>query len=45
MKAVSISMQDKLYDRLKAISEKDKRKMADWCRILIENEIEKREKK
>ena len=34
-----------LYDRLKTVSENDKRSMNTWAKIALEKEIEKYEKK
>lgn len=45
MKAVSITMKEQLYERLKTVSKEENRSMADWCRILIEKEIIKQEQK
>jgi len=42
MKQISVAMQDELHQRLKKASENDKRKIADWVRVLIEKELEKR---
>ena len=45
MKAVSITMKEQLYERLKTVSKEENRSMADWSRILIEKEIIKQEQK
>ena len=44
-RVLPVRLQRDLYDRLKSVSEHDKRSMNQWAIIALEKEIEKYEKK